>query len=180
MEKSEFITEDTIIAKDNMIFAIHIDIGHLEGEEAKEYVNEYVKNTKKMKEDLFFFLPNRGEGTKIECLNPKFIFNDDMQQKLDITLKNLNRCFNFIDASKQPVREESNNKCEFCSYLDSDEHKENIEKLKLISKKDKCCDCEDRENIDNLEDNKVEVMIGGKMVDVEDLPFNPFTGFKNY
>lgn len=55
---------------------------------------------------------------------------------------------------------------------------DDIKKLKSKAIKN----LDNHENSDDakgLEYNKVEVMIGDKLVDVKDLPFNPFTGFRN-
>jgi len=93
---------------DKLILVLYVDVGNLEPNLVEDYVarvsrgllpEEVVKNL----DATAFIIPRRGDGTRLECINPHYVLDQDLfkeyRQKLDILNENLDH---FI-AQKTPV-----------------------------------------------------------------------------
>lgn len=94
---------------DKLILVLYIDVGAMDNEEIQKHVlkisstlfNDEIKNKL---DATTFTIPIRGGGTRIECINPKFIVDADLMKehrlKLDVLNENLDHFISQLKDGK--------------------------------------------------------------------------------
>ena len=83
-----------MLDKDKLILAFYINVDGIGKYDIPEYMNETRKCLTRNIDDsvISYFIPIEGENSKVECINPSFIDNDEYEatkEKLDNAVKKL-------------------------------------------------------------------------------------------
>jgi len=93
---------------DNMILVLYVDVGNMEDKDVTEFVRrvskgllpeEVVRNL----DATVFVIPRRGEGTRLECINPHYVLDQDLFDQYRKNLEILNENLNHFIVQKAPV-----------------------------------------------------------------------------
>ena len=92
--------------KQSVILVNYIGVGNLSDAEVDSYIKKSIENLKPQKEYddievISYYIPTRGE-TKIECVYPTFLLQDELKEKYNVMLDNMNKFF------KQQLNKETN------------------------------------------------------------------------
>jgi len=82
---------------DKLILVVYGNVGSLSPNEIQEYiaqVNRYVASP--TNEYITMVVPVRDQETRIECINPKFITNEEMIKRFASDIKDVNKNFERI------------------------------------------------------------------------------------
>ena len=91
---------------DKLILVLYVDVGNIENKYVDKHVKRighalFTEDVIRKTEATTFVIPVRGGGTRIECINPKFVVDNEVVRehriKLDILNENLD---NFIKLQK--------------------------------------------------------------------------------
>ena len=76
---------------EKLILVFYIGVGNLPPAEVSEFMQDVVANLKKdkQKDIIYYFIPVRNQETKIECINPKLVSEDDYKKAKE-ALDNMN------------------------------------------------------------------------------------------
>lgn len=67
-----------------VILVCYLNIGNLEQEDIPRYIGNISKNLQKNKDVLHYFIPMRQGKSKIECINPKLVSENDYKQAKEV------------------------------------------------------------------------------------------------
>ncbi len=70
-----------MLNKDKLILAAYINIGGINDADVPAFIMEAVNNLKPKEDDsiLFYAIPVRGEESRLECVNPKLVSEEEYE-----------------------------------------------------------------------------------------------------
>ncbi len=86
---------------DKLILVFYIDVGNISPSEVAEYIEGIRDNTRvgDINEVVQFYIPVRDQETRVECINPKFVTDEDMIKKFEKQIKGVNsKCEQIMSA----------------------------------------------------------------------------------
>jgi len=88
-EKSELIS--LLVPSENKIMlAVYMNVGNIADEDVSKYMEKITKMLSTDKSYKFFLMPVRGnQETKIECIYPNFLYDEEMKNKMNNVLDKL-------------------------------------------------------------------------------------------
>ncbi len=72
-----------------IVLAIYINIDNMEAEQVEKYLKKCNAFLEKDKSYKFFLFPVREQASRIECVYPNFIYDEEMKVKLNTCLDNI-------------------------------------------------------------------------------------------
>jgi hypothetical protein len=87
-EKKELVSL-LVPSGDKIMLAIYVNIGNLEGSEVSEYMKQVSEQLNDDKSYKFFLIPVKEQETKIECIYPNFLYDEEMKSKFNSALDKL-------------------------------------------------------------------------------------------
>lgn len=71
------------------MLAFYINVGNMDSEDVKKYMKKISKQLSSDKSFRFFIVPVRDQETKIECIYPNFLYDEEMKNKMNTVLDKL-------------------------------------------------------------------------------------------
>jgi hypothetical protein len=81
---------------DKLIIVFYISIKGLPIEDVEQYITDVAHNFKAEKDEKYFFMPIRDGESRLECLNPKMVSEDDYKQAMNMLESNQKMFVNFL------------------------------------------------------------------------------------
>ncbi len=71
-----------MLNKDKLILVAYINIGNINDADVSTFVAETAQNLKPKEDDsiLFYVIPVRGEESRLECVNPKLVSEEEYEK----------------------------------------------------------------------------------------------------
>lgn len=80
----------------DLILVFYVNVGNLDEQDVAEHIEMIrirIANDKPEDTAPWFYIPVRGEDTRVECLNPKFIANETLVANAMFQLTEINQIF---------------------------------------------------------------------------------------
>lgn len=78
--------------KDKIILAYYLDVGNLSPNEGEKAMHHFRKEMRDEDPNLIqYFMYVRGGGTRIECVYPKYIVSEELENETKEVLERLNK-----------------------------------------------------------------------------------------
>lgn len=72
-----------------IMLAVYINVYNMPDEDIKEYARKISAQLKKDNSYSFFIFPVKDQNTRIECIYPNFVYDEQIKEKLNICLDNI-------------------------------------------------------------------------------------------
>lgn len=71
-----------MVNKDKLILVAYINISGIHDADVSDFIMEAVNNLKPKEDDsiLFYVIPVRGEESRLECINPKLVSEEEFEK----------------------------------------------------------------------------------------------------
>ena len=87
------------------ILVFYIDVGNTESDKVQDFINNTIEKVKDDTQEVIkYFIPVRGEGTRVECIYPKFLVVDNtMREEMESLHAAINQLSHALVATDKNI-----------------------------------------------------------------------------